>query len=344
MKITWRPNRFSSWSEDWIPAPAYTRSKSVVIFNMLFCCALLLAAADVHGKTTATFVDEAVVMNQTVTLANIAQIQPDDERTRGLRELVIASAPAPGQSKQLQAASIIAALRNHPEVKGVHWLGSPVISVLRKSIVIEQNRLQQIIADFLAAQADELPAGEIRFTAYNSPSQLVLPYGEVTWKVTPSRPDILQSSIFSIYFHVDGEPVQNCTVRGKMELFTDVVTTTGTIRRGDRIQADQVELAEKNILLLDHPHTRVQDVIGMVANRTLPAGRPLRDGDCTAPPVVSEGQYVKIIAQKGHLHISANGIAKSSGGSGEVIRVKNINSNKLIYAKVKEPGIVSVEF
>ncbi len=283
-------------------------------------------------------------METTVTLANIAQILPDDESTRELRQLIVASSPAPGQSKQLHATSIMAALRNHPQAKGVHWLGSSVVTVHRKGIVIDQNQLQQIIADYLASQADELPQGEIRFTAFNSPSQLVLPYGEVTWKVTPSRSDILHSSIFSIYFHIDGQPVQNCTVRGKMELITDVVTTIGTIRRGELIQADQVELTPKNILILDRPFTQMQDVIGKLAKRTLPTGRPLREGDCTAPPVVSEGQFVKIIAQKGQLRISANGIAKSSGVSGDIIRVKNISSNKLIYAKVKEPGIVSVEF
>ncbi|PIE58438.1 MAG: flagella basal body P-ring formation protein FlgA [Desulfobulbus propionicus] len=311
---------------------------------LLFCAFFVLTATQSYAVTTATFVEEALVLDSTLTLAHIAQIQPQDDSTKTLRELVVGSAPAPGTSKQLQAASIIAALRHRPETRNVHWLGSPVVSVLRKGRVIEREQLEQIISKYLESQADALPSGEIRFTSFRAPSSLILPYGKMSWQVTPSRSDLLQSSMFSIFFHVDGKPVQHCIVRGKMELFSEIVSPTKTIRRGEEILAEHLELRTRNILPIEHPYTKIDQVIGMVAKRTLSAGRPLREGDCAPAPVVREGQYVKIIAQKGKMRLSTNGVARSSGGKGDIIKVKNINSNKLIYARIQGPGIVTVEF
>jgi flagellar basal body P-ring formation protein FlgA len=81
----------------------------------------------------------------------------------------------------------------------------------------------------------------------------------------------------------------------------------------------------------------------MQVARTVPAGTILTKEHIVLPPVVKNGEMVKIFARKGALQLSASGIAKTDGRPGEMISVKNIGSNKMIHCRVDGPGVVSVE-
>ncbi|WP_161630010.1 flagellar basal body P-ring formation chaperone FlgA [Desulfogranum mediterraneum] len=302
------------------------------------------AAAASSTATSVTFQEQAPVIAAKITLADIAVITPDDETTLALGQMVVAAAPPPGGSKQLRTPSIIAALRNAPQTAGVHWQGSTTVEVRRQGIRVSRAQLQELILGYLEEHRRELPPGEIRFTSLRAPEKLLLPYGELSWKITPSRPRIEDSSSFSIFFKVNGEPAHNCTVRGRVEALSEVVVARESIQRGAIIQAGQLSLVKKNTLKLSHPLFALDQAVGRQAGRTLSAGRPLRADELLLPPVIREGELVKILAGKGALRITTRGIAKADGKQGQVIRVKNISSNKLIYARVMAPGMVSVEF
>jgi len=82
----------------------------------------------------------------------------------------------------------------------------------------------------------------------------------------------------------------------------------------------------------------------MQVARTVNAGTVLEQAHIAAPPIVKDGEMVKIFARKGALQLSTSGLAKTDGRLGEIIQVKNIGSNKLIHCRVDGPGMVSVEF
>ena len=279
-----------------------------------------------------------------VTLADIATIEAAEGEAEAIGMLPVGASPAPGARKEFAAASILATLRHREEIKDTHWQGSEKTVVLRKGIVITQERLQEIVAEYLHEQRDKLPQTEIRFTSFRSAEGQVLPDGELSWTVTPSRPGIIGSSSFSIFFRVDDKPAGNCVVRGKLEAIADIPVASVTLHKGDIITEDKFTVERKAVAKLDKPILTGDQVIGMQVTRTISAGRAIDDSSLALPPIIKEGELVKILAAKGQLQISTNGLAKADGRLGEIIRVKNISSNKLIYGRVDGPGIVSVEF
>lgn len=315
-------------------------------FFLLISITALLLAAPFHSVAAAvsiTLSTEAIVSAEDITLSDVAVLHPDNAAARTLGQTIIAPSPAPGGQKQLDPAAIRSTVQSVYSGM-VDWQGAPTVTVTRQAIRIQQKQLQGIIIDYLEQHRKKLPQGEVRFTSIRSPSEILLPYGEVSWRVTPSRPDIVSSSSFSIFFKVDGQPTHNCTVRGKVEIMAPVAVARETIRRGTIITRDAISMSRHDITRLRHPVTAANELIGMQAASTLRAGRAIEQTDITFPPIIEEGELVKIKAVKGNLRITTNGIAKASGRTGDVIRVKNISSNKLIYARVYSPGIVTVEF
>ncbi len=305
---------------------------------------LLTCSLEAAAQVSVNFQAEVSVTGARLILADIAVISPPGSEANSIGQLPVASAPAPGATKKLSTVSVITSLRNRPEVADVDWQGSETIVVQRKGNRISQEQLQQIIAEYLKENSAKLPKTEIRFTSFRLPKELMLPFGELSWKVTPSRPEIMGSSSFSIFFSVDGKPSGNCVVRGKLEAIADVATATTTLHKGDLITADKITMERKTVDNLDQPIVDKQQLIGKQADRTVKAGKTIEQAYIVSPPIIKEGEMIKIFARKGILQISTSGIAKADGRLGETIQVKNVSSNKLIYCRVDGPGMVSVEF
>ena len=59
---------------------------------------------------------------------------------------------------------------------------------------------------------------------------------------------------------------------------------------------------------------------------------------------VSKGKMVKVVLDNGLMRVVMNGLAEEDGADDSVIRVRNLNSNKIIYARVVGPSLVQIDF
>lgn len=304
----------------------------------------LLLPVEAYAQLSVNFQANASVAGPRIVLGDIAVIKPAGEEAQAVAQLPVASAPAPGKSKELYTVSVINSLRNRPEVADVDWQGSQSIVVQRKGNRVKQEQLQAIVDQFLKENSASLPQTEIRFTSLRAPEEVTLPAGKLTWKVTPSRPGIMGSSSFSIAFAVDDKPATTCVVRGRLEVVAEVATAAVTLHKGDVISENSIVMQKLDIGGLQKPFTAKEQLLGMQVARTVNAGTPLEETHIAMPTVVKSGEMVKIVARKGAMQLSTSGLAKTDGRLGETIQVKNISSNKLIHCRVDGPGMVSVEF
>lgn len=316
--------------------------KNLLPLFLFFC--LLHTAVPAIARISVHFQTEAEVTGNRIVLADIAVIGPPGADADIIGALPVASAPPPGETKELHTVSVITSLRNRAEVVAVDWMGSESILVHRRGFRIDHSRMGEIIGEYLLENAHRLPKGEIRFIPLRAPEELILPLGELSWTVTPSRPGIINSSSFSIFFTVDGAPAGNCIISGRLEVVAEVPTAVTTLHRGELITEAHVTMERQVLAKPDRPTLDKEDLIGMQMTRTVNAGRVIEEDHISVPPIVQEGEMVKIYGRKGGLFISTSGIARDDGGLGEQIRVRNIASNKLIHCRVDGPGMVSVEF
>lgn len=123
------------------------------------------------------------------------------------------------------------------------------------------------------------------------------------------------------------------------------VFASGAIERGQTLEASQLKLAPLDIGKTPRGYfTNVDEVTGKTARRRIRADQALSPALLDGTTLVRRGQQVKIVASQDGIQASAVGEAMANGKQDDVIKVKNLRSQKVIDAKVMEAGVVSSIF
>ena len=85
-----------------------------------------------------------------------------------------------------------------------------------------------------------------------------------------------------------------------------------------------------------------EDIVGMVARRTLLPGQSIPINALSAPRVVRAGSAVKLVYVDGGLEITAVGSALQDGAVGQSVQVRNDDSGVTILGRVRADGAVQV--
>jgi flagella basal body P-ring formation protein FlgA len=86
--------------------------------------------------------------------------------------------------------------------------------------------------------------------------------------------------------------------------------------------------------------TRIDEMKGMQARRTLSAGQPFRGDDVRRPIVITKGQTVTMQFIVPGVELTAMGRAMSEGGVGDTVTIQNPASYRMISGTVIAPGTV----
>jgi flagella basal body P-ring formation protein FlgA len=87
---------------------------------------------------------------------------------------------------------------------------------------------------------------------------------------------------------------------------------------------------------------REQDIIGLAARKPLRAGRPIALSELRQPILVAKGSLVNIRVSMPGIELSTTAKAIEQGAMGEVVRVMNLTSNRIIQAVITGPGEAQV--
>ena len=150
---------------------------------------------------------------------------------------------------------------------------------------------------------------------------------------------------FTVRFSKGDTVVREEAVRVRIEVFTDLVVSTRGIMRDAVIGSDDVTVTSKwmdtapaGIL------TDAAEVVGKKAVMRLNAGTEISRTMLRSVPVVKKGEAVRIVLESGPMVISAVGLCQEDGGKGDLVRVQNISSKKIIFARVMGSSLVRVDF
>ena len=117
---------------------------------------------------------------------------------------------------------------------------------------------------------------------------------------------------------------------------------TRAINRGDIIGEHDVTFIESNDTRAGLFIEDAADIIGMEARRPLSAQTPLRNSDVSAPVLVKKGALVTITYITDGLRLSHQGVALATGSRGDVISIRNIQSERTVKAIVSGENIAKV--
>jgi len=132
----------------------------------------------------------------------------------------------------------------------------------------------------------------------------------------------------------------NLYVPVEIRVFRPVLVATRELRRGEAIGTDDVALEERNVLAAvgAPPLAQAADVVGLHARRTITPGTLLSAGLVELPVLVRRGDRLGVSARSGGITVQINGEALGTARLGERVRVRNLQSGRVIDAVVTGSG------
>ncbi len=150
--------------------------------------------------------------------------------------------------------------------------------------------------------------------------------GRLTFKVTCSGSD-------SWAIHV---PVT-------VQAFDQVVVSDLPIAKGTHLSPADLRLELMDISRLYSGYFQSLDELdGFVARRPIQAEQVMTPALVNPARMINRGERVVIIAEGPGLSIRATGLAMEDGAFGELIRVRNTSSNKVVEGRISAPGLIKV--
>jgi flagella basal body P-ring formation protein FlgA len=143
----------------------------------------------------------------------------------------------------------------------------------------------------------------------------------------------LGNTVFTLGVYDDNELQKTVPVSIGVTLLIDALVTTTPVNSGDEL-CDLVYAKRTITGRGEMPLTDLKQVEGKQAVRYIPAGTIVFQSMIEEIPIIRVGDKVKIMVDKGPIKVSADGEARQQGAIGELIRVTNLGSKKIIQAEI----------
>ena len=129
----------------------------------------------------------------------------------------------------------------------------------------------------------------------------------------------------------------------KAEILKTVVLTNRSLSKGSVLQESDLSLQKRNTLPFNHGYyENISEVIGLETSTAMRAGALLKPESLSSPILINRGDLVMIKAQVPGIIISMHGIAQNNGALGDLVKVKNSSSAKVVEGKVISRGAIQV--
>jgi len=294
-------------------------------------------------------VDEAIVR-----LRHVAELRGGSAALRqAMAELDLAEVPANGRS--------VAITRGQVEIRLLlAGIEASAFSVAGPERIVVRPTAEELseAAVFQAARKilmQRLP-GPPESTLIKLVQPIVLPMREDTDKgairligeLAPVRQPLGKVRVDVIVF-VNGQRRCSIPVSVEVTCHQDVVLAKRRIDVGEMLHDACVTVERRPLENLENFLPAADIVNKKKARRVLLPGQLLgsidvEDSEDANPVLVRARELVRLTAQIGGIRVVASGEALQEGRHGQVIRVRNIDSNKIVQGKVVERLVVEVDY
>ena len=205
-------------------------------------------------------------------------------------------------------------------------------------IGVTQGFLEFTVEDYLATSQTE---GRYEIEVNKLDPRMHMPMCDKELTATLESPKPIGR--VTVKVRCEGAAPWTVFVPAQVRLFRDVVTSARPLRRAAIIEPEDVLLRERDISLISQGYlTSLDQAIGQRLTRPMVTDQVITLVNIEQAEVIRKGDQVVITARSGTLSVRMPGEALSNGGLSEQIRVKNLNSQRVIKALVTAPGQVEV--
>lgn len=233
----------------------------------------------------------------------------------------------------------------------VRWLGIFLIFLLAGSVFALENpeqKVKEVIKDYVLEKNPASSRDEIRITfklAEKTFEELKALEEGAQFKVLEVYPEFkpVGSVIFPLVV-TSGENSEKILLRAKVEIIKKVAAAARLIKKGEVLGASDVKLEERDVALLPQKYfIESSPLAGKEARITIPANSTLFEWMVGDQPLIHRGQEVSLVVIAPGLTVKTRGQAMEDGYRDAELKVKRIDSKKIIVGKVISPSEVEVK-
>lgn len=303
------------------------------------------ATMEAPGHVVITIDSPVDVDGPWIRLGDIARIEGDTAGiSTDLGAIEIGRAALPGMTRTITLNSIKVRLRQaHVDPVRVEVRAPDRITVLTRSVIVPGRGIADEAKRF-AERNVSWPGAEVKVEVTRLPEDVLLPVGEVSLSVDAMPTTRLPgNTTLMVVIMLDGKPYKKVPVPVDVKLVGQVVVAARTIKRYEVISRDAVRVETRDISqLYNGAIPSIEEVVGKCATRTIQPGSPIEQDCLEKAPVMTRGTRVTILAVKGGVRVTAIGEALEDGQEGQVIRVRNLDTNRQIQGVVRDAATVEV--
>jgi flagellar basal body P-ring formation protein FlgA len=306
-----------------------------------------MASAQAQEPTLIELRQAASVSGQMVLLKDIADIRTHNpELIEKLGQIEIVRAPMVGQTRWVMIEQVERQFKQLGlDPRAYQWSATGPTKVERCTVSFGADKIRAVVERYIRSHApwnqDQLKIRAIKFNR-----DLDVPPGKISLLVqTPKHSDWLGAVLFSVDVKVNGHVSQRVSVPVNIEVWSDVVLAAKPLGKYQPITAQGIQVVKMNLASVPaNAILNADEVIGQRTRSNIAVNSVLRSDQVEMPPLVKRGDMVQAIAASAAMKISVQAMVKENGVKGEMIRVLNLRSKKIIYAQVVDAQTVSVEF
>ncbi len=251
--------------------------------------------------------------------------------------IAVAYAPDPGKKALFDANWLYRVANGH----GLKWRPLSMkqnVQVNRKTVTIERDEIEDYI---FAALIDKGADPEMTLKLNNRSVQLhVSSSSEAIIEVTNASYD-QRTQRFSA--HVSTPSSRPIRVTGRLQKMLNLPVLNRRVLKNEMIKVEDIRW-------IKYPSKRVQndtilhvdDLIGKTPKRGLRTGVLIRSSEVQRPILVEKGSLVTMVLKTPLMILTSQGRAVDPGANGDVIRIANTQSKKVVQAVVTAAGVASI--
>ena len=319
------------------------------IIGLLALVLLPATACNIFASdlTRIRVLEKVEIDNEKILLGDIAKIEGSDSLLiQKLSAIMVGRAPLPGNSRHLVGGTIKTRLKqNRIDLAGLILNIPPSIVVSRRFIEVSPAQIKWLVSDYISKKllSGNSNASIKRIQVSES---LRLPGGRITYEVKAPRNRQMVGQIpFAVSFDVNGKLYKKVWATVTIEVLAEVVITKKPLGRHKPITEDDIMVLKMDLAKV--PSDVITDpeaILGKRTRRAIGAKTVLRANLVEFPPLVRRGDVVVIVAESQGFKITALGQVKKKGAIGDRIPVINLQSKKVLYARVVDSNTVKIDF
>jgi len=289
---------------------------------------------------------QVTIKNDTITLGQVSIFRGDDTLEAMADKIALGRICVPGQVIVMDRETILSRLAcNGIPASKVTLSGAEKITIRRQQRIIKGSEFVKLANSFLKKSLSGGPA--CRWDPIRKPKDLVIPGENKDIKLSPrlAKNSAKNQAKVQIAALADGKQIAIREVTFRLKYNGHRVVTLMDIPAGATISPENVKIENT---ISDYPEpAHWKPPYGLVAKCRLPAKtviepHMLRSTKTTV--IVKRNQNVVIQVERPGLLITAIAKATQDGRAGEYIKVRNLDSQRIILVKVNEDGTVRPAF